>query len=161
MSYKENVTEDDGAEVVPTFRAELGSRILRVIELYRTKAEAAAIGGVRVEQLAHYANGRAKPPFEVLMRLAAPHQVSLDWLATGKGEMRQQPPAPPQAVDGEVLRGVVEAVEEYLEDYRLDLDPGPKSGLILALYQICLETQQRRVSSETLHAMFNLARGGG
>ena len=48
--------------------------------------EAAEIAGVTPEHLASYIAGRAKPPFELVARLAQAREISLDWLASGEGE---------------------------------------------------------------------------
>ncbi|MEI9994547.1 MAG: S24 family peptidase [Rhizomicrobium sp.] len=67
------------------FRVELGSRIRWLLDQFSTRAEAAEIAGVSPEHLPSYIAGRAKPPFELIARLAATKQVSLDWLASGEG----------------------------------------------------------------------------
>jgi phage repressor protein C with HTH and peptisase S24 domain len=73
---------EDGPVV---FRVELGERIRILLDMFRSRPEAAAIAGVTPEHLASYIGGRAKPPFELLARLAQAKDVSLEWLATGQG----------------------------------------------------------------------------
>jgi len=68
-----------------TFRMELGVRIHWLLGLFENRQEAADIAGVTPEHLASYIRGSAKPPFELLNRLASAKGVSLDWLATGEG----------------------------------------------------------------------------
>ena len=68
-----------------TFRMELGVRIHWLLGLFENRQEAADIAGVTPEHLASYIRGSAKPPFELLNRLASAKGVSLDWLATGVG----------------------------------------------------------------------------
>jgi Peptidase S24-like/Helix-turn-helix len=68
------------------FRVELGMRIRWLLDQFATRVDAAEIAGVTPEHLASYISGRAKPPFELIARLAAAKDVSLDWIATGDGE---------------------------------------------------------------------------
>jgi phage repressor protein C with HTH and peptisase S24 domain len=76
---------DELAEGPATFRIELGERIRFLLDLFATRSEAAEIAQVTPEHLASYIRGSAKPPFELIARLAAAKGVSLDWLATGDG----------------------------------------------------------------------------
>ncbi|MEI6987032.1 MAG: helix-turn-helix domain-containing protein [Rhodospirillaceae bacterium] len=71
----------------------LGARIASLVGLFGTKKAASAVAGVRVEQLTRYEKDENVPAFDVLARLAAPHGVDLNWLATGQGPMRVQQPA--------------------------------------------------------------------
>ncbi len=72
-------------EAPATFRVELGERIRWLLDQFPNRVEAAEIAGVTPEHLASYIAGRAKPPFELVARLAAAKNVSLDWLASGEG----------------------------------------------------------------------------
>jgi hypothetical protein len=56
-----------------------------VLDEFDNRSAAAAIADVTPEHLASYIGGRAKPPFELVARLAEARNVSLDWLATGFG----------------------------------------------------------------------------
>ena len=67
------------------FRVELGERIRWLLDLFDSRPEAAEIAGVTPEHLASYIGGRAKPPFELIGRLARAKGVSLEWIATGGG----------------------------------------------------------------------------
>lgn len=69
-----------------SFRLELGERVRWLLDEFENRAEAARIAGVTPEHLAAYIGGRAKPPFELLARLAKAKGVSLDWIATGAGD---------------------------------------------------------------------------
>jgi hypothetical protein len=76
---------EDGAAV---FRLELGERIRYLLDMFDSRPDAAAIAGVTPEHLASYIGGRAKPPFELIGRLAQAKGISLEWLATGEGHSR-------------------------------------------------------------------------
>ncbi len=80
------------------FRVELGERIRWLLDQFANRVEAAEVAGVTPEHLASYIAGRAKPPFELVARLAAAKNVSLDWLASGDG---------PREADGEEPEGFV------------------------------------------------------
>src|SRR6185312_7019765 len=68
------------------FRMELGERIRWLLDRFGSRTAAAETAGVTPEHLASYIAGRAKPPFELIARLARVQNVSLDWLASGEGE---------------------------------------------------------------------------
>lgn len=68
-----------------SFRITLGERVRWLLDLFESRAEAAQIAGVTPEHLASYIAGRAKPPFELMGRLAQAKGASLDWIATGAG----------------------------------------------------------------------------
>ena len=72
-------------EAPAIFRVELGERIRWLLDQFLNRVEAAEVAGVTPEHLASYIAGRAKPPFELIARLAAAKNVSLDWLASGEG----------------------------------------------------------------------------
>lgn len=65
---------------------ELGERIRWLLDKFGSRAAAAETAGVTPEHLASYIAGRAKPPFELIARLARVQNVSLDWLSSGEGE---------------------------------------------------------------------------
>jgi phage repressor protein C with HTH and peptisase S24 domain len=76
------------------FRTELGERVRWLLDQFDTRAEAARIATVTPEHLASYIAGRAKPPFELMARLARAKGVSLDWIASGSGERIRDDAAP-------------------------------------------------------------------
>lgn len=81
----------------------IGSRIGLVADRYETRTEAAAAAGVSVISLRRYIAEEQAPPFQVLAKLAMKKGISLEWLATGEGEMGpsdaapRRTPAPPCA----------------------------------------------------------------
>ena len=79
--------ENDVIEPVPIRGEGIGNRIGLVADQYGTRTEAAAAAGVSVISLRRYIAEEQAPPFQVLARLAMPKGVSLEWVATGKGEM--------------------------------------------------------------------------
>jgi hypothetical protein len=67
------------------FRIEFGERMRWLLDLYDSRPDAAVVAGVTPEHLASYIGGRAKPPFELVARLARAKNISLEWLANGEG----------------------------------------------------------------------------
>lgn len=100
------------------FRAELGERIKWLLDRFASRVEAAEIAGVTPEHLASYIAGRAKPPFELIARLAAAKNISLDWIATGAGPRGANEEEPggfvsiPMQPDGE---GAIDAQAESVQ----------------------------------------------
>ena len=77
----------------------LGRRIAAIIEMYKTRKLAGEISGVTVEQLGRYEREETKAPFKVLARLAVEKNVSLNWLATGDGNMFAENPIVARVLD--------------------------------------------------------------
>lgn len=65
-----------------------GDRLAGLLDRFASRAEAAEIAGVVPDQLRRYVQGAAKPPFEVIARLAEAKGASLDWLASGAGSLQ-------------------------------------------------------------------------
>ena len=74
------------------------------------------------------------------------HGLNANWVLTGEGPMMLeqlgQPSAPKgKVLDEQLLRLVIEAVEEALEILDLDIDPpAKKADLILAIYEMYDDT---------------------
>lgn len=65
--------------------------------------------------------------------------ANLNWLLGGQGPMlRRDLSRPPPPVDTNVLTGVVEALEEYLDAQGLVLSAGKKAQLVSLLYEQCI-----------------------
>lgn len=71
---------------VPSYAAEVGSRLAEVLSLYPDRKSAASVAGKSVDQLMAYVKGSNAAPFEVIVRLALDKGVNLNWIATGQGE---------------------------------------------------------------------------
>lgn len=72
----------------------LAARVALLVGLFPTRRAAAAAAGVSTDQVGRYVAGQNAAPFPVMARMAAAQGVSLDWLATGTGEMRPRPRPP-------------------------------------------------------------------
>lgn len=58
-----------------------------MLNQFDSRKQAATVAGVRAEMLTRYSKGQNAPGFDAMARLAAAAGISLDWLATGRGEM--------------------------------------------------------------------------
>lgn len=125
----------------PICNSGIGDRIGIVADLYGTKGEAASTAGVSPISLRRYIAEEQAPPFEVLANLAMAKGVSLEWLATGEGELY----ARQRVVHGEVkaseddavemVKLSVQALEEWLLEENLELDPERKAEVVVVLYR--------------------------
>lgn len=98
--------------------------------------------------------GRTEPTRTKLLAIARAGCTSVEWLATGKGPMREADavradnPAP--AVDRELLERVIEITEEVLRDEACTLTPAQKAGLIGAAYDMHGQGERRPITRETI-----------
>lgn len=155
----------------PTSLIELGRRISAVVKRYQSVKLAAESAGKSPDQIAAYRKGENEPSFLVMARLADRASVSLDWLATGEGEMlldltAHQRMATTKRVmdlerelaalrsqtrtwDRDLLRTCGVAVVELLEELGKELSPEALLDLILAVYD--LQIAQREEGRESLN----------
>lgn len=73
------------------------------------------------------------PKLNTLLAIAKKTNTSIEWLATGEGEMRARPPgAEWQAMRDDIAR-VVKAVEEAVAGYGWQCGPAEKTEMVLAV----------------------------
>jgi phage repressor protein C with HTH and peptisase S24 domain len=68
----------------------IGARIDETCRIIGDRETAAQAAGVSSVMLRRYIRGDSKSTFEVISNLARAAKVSLDWIATGEGEMRNE-----------------------------------------------------------------------
>ena len=68
-------------------KRDLGKRLEKVADLYESRKQAALLSDASHDMLSKYINGTSKIPFERAAKLCGKQGVSLEWLATGQGEM--------------------------------------------------------------------------
>jgi len=117
-------------------RTAFGERLIKA-RGNRTREDVAAELGCAPSSLGNYERGRTEPSIEVLERLRAVLGVSLDWLIAGPahsgGAAENKTNAEP---DPEVLRAAIQAVDEMLEQQRLQASASDRADLILSVYRI-------------------------
>ena len=65
----------------------LAFRLRDAAELYASRESAAKAANVSYPQFYRHLNGTTKIPFIVDIRLSEPFSISMDWVATGEGNM--------------------------------------------------------------------------
>lgn len=94
--------------------------------------------GVSSAALQRYIKEENEPPFAALARLFDAAGARLDWLATGKGDMRQLPPPDAsQAVRRAELTMALQLASEALGEK--ELPPGKHAELVTLLYELLVE----------------------
>ena len=99
----------------------------------------------------------ASPSTENLIAIADAANVSIEWLAAGRGpKQRGAAPAPAQApavqLDTRILTRAVTAVQEGLAGLKRPLPPDKHAALIMAAYELILEDEQQAAAAETTSA---------
>lgn len=78
---------------IPSSGTQLGRRIELVASRFKTRKEAASAAGVSADQLQRYIRGENEPSTSIMARFADAAGVSIEWLASGRGEMMAGPRA--------------------------------------------------------------------
>lgn len=151
--------------MVSAFSPAFGNRLSSVLELVGGLVGASKVIGVSDEQIGRWRSGRSKPQFFGLAALCDATGVSLDWLATGEGEMmrdaRRGPPAfdvglplpekAPAAIEPRVHVLAITKVESWLaQNPRRRMTPEKKAEAIALIYDMILEAVGNPARSETI-----------
>ncbi|HYH17614.1 MAG TPA: helix-turn-helix transcriptional regulator [Azospirillum sp.] len=153
MTYDNREGPDEVGRALPTYEAELGTRISLVIDLYDLKADAARVADVTPEMLNRYVRGQHKIPFTNAARLASAKGVSLDWLWSGEGPMllrdrvHDSPPAAVESFDLALMGNLVSGLMAFLQRESLDLDPEYIGRAVTLLYML-MERERRDTTPE-------------
>lgn len=79
------------------------------------------------------------PKGEVLSQLVE-MGFSADWLLTGVGQMRRDaPPAPPPALDEQLLAETLRLVEDWLAAHRRTMTAARKAQVAVSIYAMALD----------------------
>lgn len=87
MAYDESEQPELSKIEVPFPYSGMGTRIAAVADLYESRKAAAKAAGAALSSLQRWIAEEGTPAFDSVARLAHSKGVSLDWIATGKGEM--------------------------------------------------------------------------
>ncbi|MDT4833671.1 putative HTH-type transcriptional regulator [compost metagenome] len=104
MAYEETEQSELSENGVPFPYSGLGTRIAAVADLYESRKAAAKAAGAALSSLQRWIAEEGTPAFDSVARLAHGKSVSLDWIATGAGDMfgaAAESPAAPEAIDEE------------------------------------------------------------
>jgi len=133
-------------------RSELATRLRAVVECFQTRAKAAEAAGVHVDSLYKYLRGEASPGFEAMARLCSAAGVSMEWLASGKGQMRPGQPVPDLAAGNyafevkpqwparleqpvDTLARIISTVDKLVEELGIPASAETKAQLVAGIYQ--------------------------
>lgn len=103
----------------------------------------------------------ASPSTENLIAMADAANVSIEWLAAGRGPKQRgaaqatapsHAPAPAVQLDTRILTRAVTAVQEGLAGIKRPLPPDKHAALIMAAYELILEDEQQAAAAETTSA---------
>lgn len=113
-------------------------RLARTAKGLTQEALGEAMGVSRVSALGWESKRKkALPESHRLPLLADTLGVRMEWLMNGKGPMTNEPEIAPiagEALDRDLLFRVVVALETYLAEHHLDMDPVDKGEILLAVY---------------------------
>ena len=87
MTYEESEPERKASEAVPNTDNGIGTRISEISERLGGRKSAAQAAGVALSTFHRWLAGDSVPALDSIARLTQKAGVSLDWLATGKGQM--------------------------------------------------------------------------
>lgn len=132
----------------------IGSRIEAVADRYGSRMSAASYCGISTDTLRRWTKEDVVPSFDAMARLAHGVGVSMDWLATGKGPMLAGTPpaigteerrhgAGPvgPSISRDIIRAVVEALEELIAERYASLSPANKAELIALVCEVVAEQE--------------------
>lgn len=150
-------TELERANQVPA--PDLERRISAVVRLFRSRTEAAQVAGISTDQLARYEKGSA-PSFPPLAKLARAKGVSLDWLATGDGDMLQAASgnvSQSARLDRGTLRLAADVLEKALDAANASTDSAGRAELLIAIYELLEQGAARDAAERVVATMLRAA----
>ena len=148
------MTKQDSSDEAVNPKAAHGSaekfvnRLDSVLSRYESRKQAASVAGVRAEMLTRYSKGQNAPGFDAIARLTAGVGISLDWLATGQGEMllADRGEAAPESEDSnEVIKhrtllfDMVVGMESQVQDSGLNPTPEQRANMILFMTDMMVD----------------------
>ncbi len=136
----------------------LAFRLRMVADLYASREAAAKAANVSYPQFYRYLNGTTKIPLIVAMRLTDPFSISMDWIATGEGDMlgKQHDQSPPDAASLESK--VSDHVETCLAQNGLSISESKRAELVRTILGMTSETQTDDPSEIDLNHYSNVIR---
>jgi len=135
---------------------ELGTRISAVANLYKDRKSAADAIGVSTDQLARYMRGENQPPLLGATNMALQVGISVEWLATGEGEMKRAAgsDSKPLVVNYGLLQAAELAVHLFLEQEEAIAPPARIAKLVIALYKY--GEAKQKITQEDFHQFLQL-----
>lgn len=116
-----------------------------------TQSDISEAVGSKLRSWQEYERGTRTPGSQVITGLAR-LGINANWVLIGEGEMLMKDArGAPAGFDEELLRLVIEAVEEALDELDLEIEPASKKAdLILAIYDMYADTGVRPDSAKVI-----------
>lgn len=111
-------------------------RMTRAAQMAGNATKLAEATGISRRAIGDYLAGKAEPSRPRLVAIAKTAGVSLEWLATGDGNMHPNADVRIAPLNIELLEDAIVAVEDYVQDLKEGIDHSIKAGLILLLYTL-------------------------
>jgi len=111
-------------------------RISAALDALGTRKNAASMVGVSADSLARYMRGDNTPPFDVMARLCAAANLSLDWLATGEDSYSPAQPDRPGSLNPAHMTLAIQAIEDAVTIHKARLPAAPKAEAVSLIYEL-------------------------
>lgn len=119
------------------FTQDLAGRLAAVSGQVGGHAIAARLCGVSLSQFKRYIAGRNQPTFETVARLALTANVSLEWLATGRGRSTRS--TLDAALNEAALSHVLAALDDFMAGRGTVLSPSRRAAVAATAYAMVVE----------------------
>lgn len=117
----------------------------------RSIREFASTAGMSAGTLHNYLNNESLPTLDKLIALSNTANVSLNWLATGRGPVeRVDENEDEKSLNVALLSAVVECLECTLDEFGLSMSAEKKSGVITSIYDLYSELDEQAVNKEKI-----------
>lgn len=141
-SYDGIGTDAASSDSVPILREGIGTRISDLAKSIGGRDEASDVMQVSAPTLQRYVSNKNMPPFDVAARLCLAAKVPMEWLATGIGDMHNNPWEPAtgghsQPLRRDDLKMALQLATEALGDKVLP--PDKHSELVTLIYELLEE----------------------
>jgi len=133
----------------PSFTQELGCRVQAMLDRMPSRKRAAEVSGKDADTVTKWGKGQGLAQFLALAAIAGEAGVSLDWLATGSGEMLRSPAAAPpvpvpaptavEPIDEELLEVTLQGVDEFIAERGLVIPTDRRAALVATIYSLAAE----------------------
>ena len=119
----------------------LAFRLREVADLYASRESAAKAANVSYLQFYRYLNDTTKIPLIVAIRLSEPFSISMDWVATGEGNMIGKQNDQSRPYVGGLESKVLDHVETCLAQNGLSISESKRIELVRTIVGMTSDTQ--------------------